>query len=173
MIYFSGLDSIIESIYLNDNITNKLGTSNIFVNPENVKYIIGKIIIINTCDYPEEKINALLNNNCKIISRVYINNSNVDIHPYILKLNLNIMWNGKVISDYSTLDEILDNDECSFNFNDNTLYFPKINNDKLKTKDDFGNLTSIGWVLQQVGINIKTDTPFVNLDILKTGKIIL
>ena len=173
MIYFSGLDSIIESIYLDDNITNKLGTSNIFVNPENVKYIIGKIIIINTCDYPEEKINTLLSNNCKIISRVYINNSKVDIHPYILKLNFNIMWNGKVIGDYSTLDEILDNDECSFNINDNTLYFPKINNNKLKTKDTFGNLTAIGWVLQQVGVNIKSDTPFINLDIIKTGKVIL
>ena len=36
--------------------------------------------------------------------------------------------------------------------------------------DSEGNLTSIGWAMQQVGLNIRTDTIFKDLDILKTKK---
>lgn len=173
MIYFSGLDSIIESIYLNDNLDNKVGTCEVFVNPDNVKYIVGKTVIINICDYPDSKLDILSSNGCHIISRIYSQREDIEVQPYILRLNFNVMWNGKVIEFCNFLDDILDKDNCIFDFENNILYFPKIINlgSTLKPKDEYGNLTVIGWVLQQVGINIKSQTVFENLDIIKTGKV--
>lgn len=172
MIFLDGLNSLIESIYLNEEISSKPGNSTIFVNPENVKYIIGKIIIVSSVSYPEEKINALISNNCKIISRVKINNPKVELAPYILKMDLNIMWNGKILNNFESMNKILEEDDCSFDMNSNTLYFPKLSYIPKEAMDEYGNLSSLGWVLQQVGTNIKENTPFKNLDILKTKKIV-
>lgn len=172
MIFLDGLNSLIESIYLNEEISSKPGNSTIFVNPENVKYIIGKIIIVSSVSYPEEKINVLISNNCKIISRVKINNPKVELAPYILKMDLNIMWNGKILNNFESMNKILEEDDCSFDMNSNTLYFPKLSYIPKEAMDEYGNLSSLGWVLQQVGTNIKENTPFKNLDILKTKKIV-
>ena len=172
MIFLDGLNSIIESIYLNENISNKPGNSTIFINPLNVKYLVGKIIIINIVNYPSEKIDILLSNNCKIISRVFIENPQIEISPYILKLDFNIMWNGRILNIFESLNKILEDDDCSFDVNSGVLYFPKISYIPEEAVDEQGNLSSLGWVLQQVGINVKENTPFKNLDILKTKKIV-
>ena len=132
MIYFEGLESIIECIYLEDSISSRPNTCDIFVNPENITYMMGRTVIINSCEYPEDNIRTLVNNRCRVISRVYFGVPGIEVRPYILKLNDRIIW--KV--------------------------------------DDYGNLSCLGWVLQQVGINVKTDTPFVNLDVIKTQKYI-
>ena len=172
MIYFSGLDSIIESVYLEDNIDNKVGSCDAFINPENVKYLTGKTIIINTCSYPDSNLDVLNSNGCHIISRIYNSRDDVEVQPYILRLNFGIMWNGKIIGQCSSLDSIFDQDNCMYE--DQILYFPKINNlTNLNPTDEYGNLTALGWALQQVGINIKKSTVFENLDIIKTGKVML
>lgn len=172
MIYSEGIGSLIESIYLEEGISNKVGNCNIFVNPSNIKYIIGKTVIINTCEYPESSLNLLIENNCNVISRVYINNPNIEIQPYILRICPQVMWNGRVIEEPMTLNNILDCGFCEFDSDEFKLYFPKFYNcSDTKAQDDYGNLTVLGWVLQQVGINVNKKTPLTDLDIIKTGKI--
>ena len=39
MIYLEGLESIIESIYLNDGLSDRVGECKVLVNPENPKYL--------------------------------------------------------------------------------------------------------------------------------------
>ena len=172
MIYLSGLDSIVEAIYLDESLDNRSGNCNIFVNPDNIGYLIGKTIIINTLDYPSEKIETLIRNNCKIISRVSCSISGVEFCPYILRINSGIIWNGVELLEFPKrgLSELLDANLCSFSLSDYTLYFPKIFTET-NVKDVDDNLTFLGWVLQQVGINIIKNTPFINLDLIKTKKI--
>lgn len=172
MIYLEGLGSVIESIYLEEDLSNKVGNCNVFVNPSNVKYIIGKTVIINTCEYPESNLNVLIENKCNVISRVYIENQNIEIQPYILRICPQVMWNGRIIEEPMTLNNILDCGYCEFDSDEFKLYFPKFYNcSDTKPKDEYGNLTVLGWVLQQVGININKKTPLTDLDIIKTGKI--
>lgn len=177
MVYFSGLLSIIESIYLNEPLKDTVGSCKIFINPENIHYLTGKIIIINELNYPKERIEVLIKNNCKIISRVNIKNNSIEFQPYILRLCLNVVWNGITLDLSNTdtdkfLERILDN--CSYITEDNILLFPKlVGDDRLSSLifDENNNLTSIGWAQQQVGINLKKDTSFIDLDIVKTKKV--
>ena len=68
MIYLEGLESVIESVYLNDPVSDKVGECKVLVNPENIKYLTGRTIILTgNKPYPEEKITKLLDNGCKII----------------------------------------------------------------------------------------------------------
>ena len=172
MIYLEGLGSVIESIYLGEEISNKVGNCNIFVNPENVKYLIGKTVIINICEYSEVNLKQLVENKCHIISRVFIDSPDVEIRPYILRICPQVMWNGRVIKEPMTLDNILECGYCEFDTDEFRLYFPKFTGcTDLVPVDEYGNLSVLGWVLQQVGINITTKTPLTDLDLIKTGKI--
>ena len=172
MIYLEGLESVIESVYLNDPVSDKVGECKVLVNPENIKYLTGRTIILTgNKPYPEEKITKLLDNGCKIISRVYTENPNIEVQPYILRLCFDIMWNGRVINSCLDVPDLFNSEEILYK--SGVLYFPKIYDPRILVQDNYGNLNCIGWALQQVGINIKKDTPFTNLDILKTGKIIL
>ena len=174
MIYFEGLESIIECIYLEDSISSRPNTCDIFVNPENITYMMGRTVIINSCEYPEDNIRTLVNNRCRVISRVYFGVPGIEVRPYILKLNDRIIWNGEVLHKFSDFSELLEEDYCKFDVRNYKLYFPKLYGiaSEINTVDDYGNLSCLGWVLQQVGINVKTDTPFVNLDVIKTQKYI-
>lgn len=175
MIYFEGLESVIESVYITDDLDNKVGGCDVFVNPLNVKYLTGKIVILNNPDYPDSSIDVLSRNGCHIISRTFRDRPDLEVQPYILRLNFDLMWNGMVLQDLGELDldTLLDKDICRYDILGGVLYFPKIyNTGKYKTTDTYGNLTAIGWALQEVGINIKQSTVFENLDILKTGKVI-
>jgi len=172
MIFLNGIESIIESTYLNETISTKIGSCNIFVNPKNIKFLARKTVIINIVDYPEEYIQQLLNNECKIISRVKYDIKGINFEPYILKINSNIFWNGDIIEQPEEINDILEDDLCSYDMDRNILRFPKLIDTK-DIKDNENNLSCIGWTLQQVGINIVLDTPFINLDIIKTGKIVL
>jgi hypothetical protein len=69
------------------------------------------------------------------------------------------------------MSDLLENDYCTFDLNEYRLYFPKLQ-EVGAVMDDYGNLTSLGWVLQQVGVNIKTDTPFKDMDVIKSGKVV-
>lgn len=175
MIYFEGLDSIIECVYLNETLGDKIGSCNIFVNPENIKYLSGRTVIINDYNYPQENIKQLLDNKCKVISRIFTDIDEVDVQPYITRINFYIMWNGRILNELEDLekDETWDQGDCSFSLENYILYFPKIKiiKDDPRIKDSFGNLSALGWALHQVGVNLDEKTPFNNLDLLKTKKI--
>lgn len=175
MIFFEGLHSIIECIYLNDTLSDKIGSCNVFINPENIKYLTGRTVIVNDYSYPIENIEQLIDNNCKVISRIYSDVDGVDVQPYITRINFNVMWNGRILNELEDLekDEVWEQGGCSFSLEDYILYFPKIkilDNDP-RIIDSYGNLSALGWALHQVGINLDEKTPFSNLDILKTKKI--
>jgi hypothetical protein len=70
VIHFNGLDSIIESIYLEDRLGSRIGDCNVFVNPENTKYLVGKLVIINSLSYPLELVSDLVDNGNSVISRI-------------------------------------------------------------------------------------------------------
>lgn len=171
MIFLNGIESIIEATYLDETISTKIGSCNIFVNPKNIKFLARKTVIINIINYPDEYIQQLINNECKVITRLKYDIKGVDFEPYILKISNNVFWNGDNIEQPEELNDVLEDDLCSYDMDKNILRFPKLSNIKDTEKD--GNLSCIGWTLQQVGINIMKDTPFINLDIIKTGKVIL
>lgn len=177
------LNSIIEAVYLSEDVSVKVAESNIYVNPENPTYIINKVVIINFANYPLDKIKILLRNRCKVISRINldysVSNNEVEFQPYILRPCFDVMWNGKsyCINNISELEDIMsDNNNCwDVDFPDYRIFFPKliVNDDSIKSYlcDKYGNLTGIGWLLQQVGVNISKDTMFNDLDIIKTKKL--
>lgn len=183
MIYFDGLGSIIESIYLNDVVNikeKKVNSDNLcYVNPNSTKYLVGKTVIINTLEYPTLNIAELINNDCKIITRVLRPDFPLlNFQPYILRVNPNIMWNGQIVDDFKNLDKLYLDGRCFLDWENYTLTFPKIKDnsclDSTAVVDSLGNLSVLGWALQQVGVNIisSKDTPFCDLDIYKTKKLI-
>lgn len=174
MIYLEGLESIVECIYLNEELDNKVSSCDVFVNPENIKYLTGKTIIINVENYSRDNIDTLLKNGCRVISRTYSDQEGVEVRPYILRVNSNIQWNGRVIKDFENFTDLLsETNDCEFSIDDYILYFPKIESVKSgdrRAMDSYGNLTGLGWALQQVGINLVSGA-FTDLDIVKTKKI--
>lgn len=164
---------IIEAAYLGYEIDTSLSKCSVFVNPDNTTYILHKVVIISNPSYPSSKILELLNNNCRIISRIKVDLPHVLNQPYILRPAMNVMWNGSYISE-SDLD--LEGDDHlivsgNVRLDDGVLYFPKIKNPSSSLlMDEHGNLTALGWVQQQVGLNIDLKTPYQNLDILKLSK---
>jgi hypothetical protein len=177
MVYLSGLDSIIESIYLDDLLSNQMGRSQIFVNPDQIKYITNKTIIISKNGYSLDDVNRLVDNGNKVISRIFFDTDKVEIQPYIIRVNNKIQFNGRYVDEdkIGKIDDIMLKGYCEFDETEHCLYFPKINmfdkNSDLYM-DSYNNLTSYGWALQQVGINLKK-CPFVDLDVIKLKKVIM
>ena len=174
MIYFEGLDTVIESIYLDDELGNKIGECSVFINPDNTKYLIGRTVILNSTIYLESKIKELLDNGNQVISRLNLGIDGILYQPYLLRISEKIQYSGKEVykaNDYTAKD-ILQN-YCNLDPETGTLYFPKLYNlPKYLLQDNFGNLSGLGWACQQVGINIKEDTVFKNLDVIKLKKLI-
>ena len=175
MIYLEGLGSIIECVYLGDGLSNKSSDCDVFINPDSTKYLVGKTVIINDVNYPIEKIKSLVSNSCRVISRLYTDSPDVEVRPYIMKLCFSVMWNGRVLHEYKNLNDIFESNNCDFDIDTYSLYFPKIDLDLVHREvvDKYNNLSALGWALQQVGINIIKDTPFINQDVIKTGKVML
>lgn len=168
MIYFNGLFSILESLYLNINVTDKLINSTIIVNPNSASYTFGKTIILNMPGINENLIEKLINNGNTIISRIPGYNSKIKIVPYLEKVLFNINWNGKT-EEYISMRNIEDID---FEVNYPNLYFPKAK----KYEDTLINNypSALGILLYQVGMdNIINNKLFNNLDIIKCKKGIL
>jgi hypothetical protein len=179
MIYFEGINSIIEGIYLGEIVSNKIASCNIFVNPINVSYLIGKTVVINDANYDIDKVDTLIRNNCAVIARIELPGLSKDLlhqiefSPYIMRIDFDIMWNGKVVETlHEGISELIDNDLVEYVIEDHKLYFPKIYNlQEDIMKDKSNNLTGIGWALHQVGVNMLTDTEIKDLDILKSKKV--
>ena len=185
MVYFSGLDSIIESLYLEEDLGDKIGSSKIFINPVNISYLTGKVIIINQLRYPQDSVATLINNGNKVISRIKFTeiNKGIDFEPYILRPTFDLVWGGdeveireEEVKNLGITEKLLDRilESCSYVSERHKLFFPKLVGSGVKfiATDEEENLTSIGYALQQVGVNIKkADTPFLDMDILKTKKL--
>lgn len=175
------LDRITEAIYLEEEFDNRLGYCNVHINPINPTYIIGKTVIINSVDYPKDNIEILKRNNCKIYYRVSLI-ENEKVYSYIIKPFFDIMWNGQeiIIDNKKDFDDILNNNsslgDWNISFPEYKLYFPKlyIKDKSIESllKDKNGNLSYLGWLLYQVGLNI-CDSKFKDLDIIKSKKVTL
>ena len=70
MIFFSGIGSIIESIYLKEPLGENRKECKIFVNPFPVTYLAHKVVIVNSILYPTNVIKELLKNHNKVVLRV-------------------------------------------------------------------------------------------------------
>lgn len=168
---------IAEGIYLGEKFSDRYGNSDIIINPSNVKYITGKIIIINRSDYPKELYDILKSNGGNnIISRVkldYIDLSELD--PYQIQVEFRVMWNGVYVdvADLNISEITQKLEDCIiFNSDKGELYFPKLLNIRKELlKDEEGNITSLGWLMHQVGINV-TNSVFQDLDVLKMKKLL-
>ena len=175
MIYFDGLESVGECLYLSETLDNRSGNCNIYINPDSTSYIVGKVVIINRLGYSVDKIRQLISQNCKVISRIPLSEKveGLEIAPYILRINPSVMWNGRDIERVPKggFQEMMEEGLCNFSVDDYVLYFPRIYQGEFS--DSAGNLTILGWLCQQVGVNIVKNTPFINLDLIKTKKILL
>lgn len=160
----TGLDSIIESLYLMDELTCSSKSCNILVNPMS-SYVVGKTVIINISSYPESYINELLCNNNTVISRFEVNNDRVIVDPYELRMNDSIIPLGKKIDLIN--EEIYDKVYHIFDKDEMKLYYPKPT--KCLNYCVGNNLTVIGYLAYQLGfpINDISDTRFTNLDVIK------
>lgn len=173
------LPCVCEGIYLGEKFSDRLGNSGIFVCPENINYLTGKTVIINQLWYPEENCKILLDNGCKLISRInlpYISKYPIKFQPYILRPELGVMWNGMLLNvDGIGLEDLLEKLEGSiiFNLSQSELYFPKlIGLDENLIRDNDNNLTALGWLMHQVGINTSKSSVFQDMDLLKTKKML-
>ena len=174
------LCSIIEGIYLSEKFSDRFKNSNTIVCPDNTKYITGKTVIINHNNYPREKIEELNLNGCTVISRVELDYGLdfVKFCPYILYPEMNIMWNGLTIdvlgiNSISDIEKKLE-DSIIFDISTNKLCFPKLQNiESDLILDKKGNITCIGWLMHQIGINVDKDAVFKDLDLIKTKKMLL
>lgn len=163
MVLMTGLDSIIESLYLRDRLTYLIKESNILVNPVS-PYLIGKTIIINLRNYPTEYIDELISYNNTVISRFDINDDRVIVDPYRLRINENIIPLGKKINLIN--EEMYDKVDHIFDLEDMKLYYPK----PIKCMNYMvnGNFTVLGYLAYQLGHKFNDmNCEFRYLDVIK------
>lgn len=164
MVLITGLDSIIESLYLRDDLTSNSKKSDILVNPVS-SYVIGKTIIINLKGYSRNRITELLDNKNTVICRFNINDDRVIVDPYELRMNESIMPLGMKVNLIN--EEMYDKVNHSYDSDNRVLYYPK----PIKCMDYHvdGSLTLLGYLAYQLGysINDVADTKFRYLDVIK------
>lgn len=148
------LPSITESIYLGIRRTGIQKNYNILVNPESTTYIIRKTVILNVFDYPEKNIKELLKNECRIISRVFINDPEIEYSPYLFRYSSDIIWNGEL--------------GFSWSFSSGILHISKFSQGMLKFGIK-GESDYLGFLAHQVGIHIYSG-PYQDLDLVKIKK---
>lgn len=168
MILFSGVDSILESIYTGIPLTDRMANATVLVNPDTITYLSKKIVIL-TKNYDPKKAEILVKNENTVVSRITQESmKGITFDPYIPKLFENIIWNG----DYVRLitPETYDNCiEFTYNSVTNILSYPKPIEYFGEVQDN-GEINSMGYILYQLGENIFPDTIFTDLDIVKQGK---
>ena len=180
MILGNSLEAIVEACYLGESLTKKTGRANILVNPKDyLDYIIGRTIIINSDVIPIDTIKTLQENKNKIICRV--KREDFPYYPYVLRVNFNVRWNGQILECPKTnIPEISswiwgsEDFELEFDTGEKpVMYFPKIKGIPRELLiDECGNLNFLGWVLQQVGVNVTLETKFHDMDVIKTKKLV-
>lgn len=166
LIFGSDLGSLVESVYLGIPYTDSQKNVDIFVNPTRITYIVGKTIIINRHDYPQDHIKILSQNNNKIISRVWKENTIFD--PYLPRVNFGIQWNGEILETIGE-ENIEVNNPIYFSMDSDTLFFPKTKYYR-DSPGPKGEYNFIGYLLYQTGRNLYKNSEFKNLDIIKCKK---
>ena len=151
MIRFDGIPSILESLYLSVDLTAKLQGITIEVNPENLKFLSGKLVIINSREYVLGPERGYGNTFISRISEA----PGVKYVPYIPRVIPKILWSGMTVN---SPKEALE----SYVFDSGFLYFPRISG-YTETSD---NLDFLGYLQYQIGYNYY-DSPFRDLDLLK------
>lgn len=164
MIFFNGIYSVLEALYLQDSLTDILIDSGIVVNPSNSSYLYGKTIILNQPDLDLGVLDRLLRSGSKVISRIPGYDSKIPVIPYLEKPIFNILWNGRVLKDLSDLD-----DSGGIEVDWPRFYFPKILNPGKVLFQDCPS--ALGYLLFQVGQdNMINNKLFSDLDIEKCKK---
>lgn len=166
----SDLASIVEELYLGVSRTEVNRGYTTLVNPSSVSYVIGKSIIINSLNYPRQKIMTLLENGCNVVSRVWLEDDimkSIRYCPYLIRANQRIMWSGETIDTLG--EEDLEYADVYYSFDSQTLFFPKVMSPR-SCVGPKGELNCIGYLLHQVGQNINEQTEIKDLDIVKTEK---
>lgn len=165
MIYYDGdLGSIIESVYLREDLDEHLSVSGIVVNPANPQYIFCKTVVLNDPTYLHAHI--LSEHGCRVLSRIE-GMEGTEYQPYIIRPDLMLQWNGEVLEfdekkGYTEIcKEVLE--EHIRLGEDGRLYFPKI----LSSTIPLGS--ALSWALHQVGIQYFSGR-YQDLDVLKTCK---
>ena len=148
------LPSITESIYLGIHRTEVPRDYNILVNPESTTYIIRKTVILNIFDYPEKSIKELLKNECRIISRVFINDPEIEYSPYLFRYSSRIVWNGEI--------------GFSWSLDSGILHISKLGRNMLRFGER-GESDYLGFLAHQVGIHVYPG-PYQDLDLVKIKK---
>lgn len=162
MVMMTGLDSVIESLYLKEELSSKMKNCNIVVNPVS-SFIANKVVIINSKYYPSEYIEDLLSNRNTVISRINLHDSRVILDPYELRINdkIRVLNNTTKVVNESLYEKI------PHVFDGGVLYYPKPRAyyDYMSGK----NLTVLGYLLYQLGCKMD-DAPssrYMDLDIAK------
>lgn len=163
MILLTGLDSVIESLYLNEDLTDLNRVKNMLVNPIDVTYLSGRTVIINHKFYPLNKIKKLVDNKNKVYSRINFNINGVIFNPYILRINDRIIPSGEIINISS--ENLYD--KVDHTYKGGILYYPTP-----KYVYDYslnGDLTVLGYLMYQIGYDLKEidDSVQKNLNIIK------
>ena len=178
------VDSFIEAAYLNSPVVTKGPERFIHINPVNYRYLIGNIVIISNPTYNKEIIKWMIGNGVKVISRIeFPEIENLSVEPYIPRIEFKVMWNGDTIQldrdDYG-YDEIINILTQSSEVEDPDtgepmrVFLPKIMGIKEEYLYDYNkNMTGLGWGMYQVGINVRKDLKYQDLDLYKTKKIML
>ena len=175
------IDSYIEAAYLGVPVTSRGSERFIYVNPRDYRYLIGKVAVISSPDYPPENIKWMIQNGVTVIGRILIPGAPEDftVKPYIMRVEFRVMWNGDEMNYSSKMDLPAMLRRCSEVENIDTgnpmkVFIPKIYGiPKEYLSDSEGNLTYIGWAMHQVGINVNPDSQYLDLDLLKTKKVLL
>lgn len=186
MIFKNSLASILEAIYLKEPITSKFGKAGIAVNPMNLDYILGRIIIFNLPGIPENIVREAVEHSKTVISRVKFGNPDLDkrvnFQPYIMRIDSDVMWDGTA---FPCPDEIKETQEVLDMFGDirdfpeseipectPEISIPKITHIRESLVHDCdGNLTCLGWALHQVGVNCGESSKYQDMDVIKTWKV--
>lgn len=163
MVLLTGLDSVIESLYLKERLTNQSKSGNILINPVNVTYTTGKTIVINHKYYPLDWIKQLVKNRNKVITRLNFNIPGSIFDPYILRINDNILSSGEYV------DLIGEGfyQEVEYKFDGTKLYYPIPRSFYDHHLGD--SLTALGYLSFQLGCDISDvcDSLYKNLNVIK------
>ena len=151
MIKLDGVPSILEGIYLGEELSPKLQNITVEVNPALLRHVTKKTVVINSRDYriPDDTGygNTIITRLREVKGAIY--------QPYLPRILPGVMWNGMVVKDLPEALKV-------YYYDNGVLYFPKIHGYVCHE----ANLDWLGYIQYQLGYNFY-NSPFKDLDILK------
>lgn len=163
MILLTGLDSVIESLYLDEQLTDMNRDTNILVNPVDVTYKFGKTVIINHKYYQTDKLLKLVSNKNKVYSRINYGIDGVKYCPYNHRINFKVVPSGEEVN----LINEFNYNEVDHYYKNGILYYPtpKFYYDYYMNDD----MTVLGYLLIQLGCDVSevNESMNKNYDVIK------